>query len=98
MQKVIYSITRLGKNGNKKITGIGYITDEDLITAGISKNGNAYIRPYSCVKNCFPVIGTTDEFKGTYYEIVEIEVEKDNSYETREISVNYYVWYKIAKD
>ena len=40
MKKVIYSITKLGKIENTKITGIGYITDEDLITANVSKTGN----------------------------------------------------------
>ena len=39
MKKVIYSITKLGKIENTKVTGIGYITDEDLITAYVSKTG-----------------------------------------------------------
>ena len=30
----------------------------------------------------------TNEFKGTYYEIVE--------YNGRDIQVNYYIWYKLA--
>ena len=43
-----------------------------------------------------------DEFKGTLYEIREIEVETKNSsgestgYETREIEVEYSVWYKLV--
>lgn len=36
MKKVIYSITRIGKKENTKYTGVGYITDEELITAGIT--------------------------------------------------------------
>ena len=44
MKKVIYSITKLGKVENTKITGIGYITDEDLITANVSKTGKPYMR------------------------------------------------------
>ena len=52
MKKVIYSITKLGKIENTKITGIGYITDEDLITANVSKTGKPYIRIFPCVKNC----------------------------------------------
>ena len=43
MKKVIYSITKLGKVENTKVTGIGYITDEDLITANVSKTGKPYI-------------------------------------------------------
>ncbi len=36
MKKVIYSITKLGKTENTKFTGVGYITDEELITANVS--------------------------------------------------------------
>ena len=43
MKKVIYSITKLGKIENTKVTGIGYITDEDLITANVSKTGKPYM-------------------------------------------------------
>ena len=35
MKKVIYSITKLGKVENTKITGVGYITDEELIIYGL---------------------------------------------------------------
>lgn len=89
MKKVIFSVTKLGKVENTKVTGVGYITDEDLITANIGKSGKPYIRIYSCVKDCHPIPNSTDEFKGTYYEIVE--------YDGRDIEVNYYIWYKLAK-
>ncbi len=47
MKKVIYSITRLGKVENTKMTGVGYITDDELIIAQISKNtGNRTLFPY----------------------------------------------------
>lgn len=97
MKKVIYSITKLGKTENKKITGVGYVTDDELITANISKNGKPYVRVFECIKDCHPVLNTTDEFKGAYYEIQEYQFEKNNSYEIREIEVNYYVWYKLVK-
>ncbi len=89
MKKVIYSITKLGKTENTKFTGVGYITDEELITANVSKNGKPYIRVFECIKDCHPVINTKDEYKGAYYEIVE--------YDGRDIEVNYYVWYKLAE-
>ncbi len=89
MKKVIYSITKLGKTENTKFTGVGYITDEELITANVSKNGKPYIRVFECIKDCHPVINATDEYKGAYYEIVE--------YDGRDIEVNYYIWYKLAK-
>lgn len=89
MKKVIFSVTKLGKVENTKVTGVGYITDEDLITANIGKSCKPYIRIYSCVKDCHPIPNSTDEFKGAYYEIVE--------YDGRDIEVNYYIWYKLAK-
>ena len=89
MKKVIYSVTKLGKIENTKMTGVGYVTDEELVIAQISKNtGKAYIRKFDCIKDCHPVPNATNEFKGVYYEIVE--------YEVRDIEVNYYIWYKLA--
>ena len=89
MKKVIYSITKLGKTENTKFTGVGYITNEELITANVSKNGKPYIRVFECIKDCHPVINTKDEYNGAYYEIVE--------YDGRDIEVNYYIWYKLAE-
>ena len=43
MQKVVYSVSRLNRFGNTKMTGVGFITDSDLIIACVSKKGNAYI-------------------------------------------------------
>ena len=48
MKKVIYSITKLGKIENTKVTGVGYITDEDLITANVSKTCYPYRRQAQC--------------------------------------------------
>ena len=42
------------------------------------------------------------EYRGMHYEIREIEFEKKNSggdstgYETREVELNYSIWYKIT--
>ena len=103
MQKVVYSVSRLNRFGNTKMTGVGFITDSDLITACVSKKGNAYIRVFEdCVKNCHAVSGRDGEFKGAHYEIREVEVEKKTSsgestgYETKEIEVEYSVWYKFV--
>ena len=50
MQKVVYSVSRLNRFGNTKMTGVGFITDSDLITACVSKKGKAYIRVFEdCV-------------------------------------------------
>ena len=103
MKKVIYSITKLGRVENIKITGVGYITDEELIIAQVSKRtGKAYIKTFDCIKNCHPVVNTTGEFKGAHYEIHECQFETKTSsgestgYETREIEVTYYIWYKLV--
>ena len=99
MKKIAYSITQLKKKENFTQSGIGYMTDEDILIPQISKNGKPYIRVFEdCIKDCHPMIGRTDEFSGSYYEIKEIEVDtgKDN-YETIEIEVYYRIWYKITE-
>ena len=106
MQKVVYSVSRLNRFGDTKVkmTGVGFITDSDLITACVSKKGNAYIRVFEdCVKNCHAVSGRDSEYKGAHYEIREVEFETKNpsgestGYDTREIEVEYSIWYKIVK-
>ena len=103
MKKVVYSVSRNNRNKSNKLTGLGFITESDLIIACVSKKGNAYIRIFEdCVKNCHAVSGRDGEFKGAHYEIREVEFEKKNSsgestgYETREIEVEYSVWYKLV--
>ena len=97
MKKVVFAVTKQGRYENTKTTGVGYITDTDLITACISKSGKPYIRVFEdCVKNCHPVTGKEGEFKGAHYEIREVEIEKNGSYDTREIESEYSVWYKLV--
>ena len=103
MKKVVYSISRLSRFGNNKMTGVGFITDEDLVIACVSQKGNPYIRVFEdCVKDCHRVTGKEDEFKGSHYEIREIEVETKNSsgestgYEKKEIQIGYSIWYKLV--
>ena len=101
MKKVVYTVTKVGKTENTKMSGLGYVTENDLIIACISKNQKPYIRVFEgAVKDCHKVINTTNEYKGAYYEVKEIEFETKNSsgqstgYEKREIEMNYYIWYK----
>ena len=103
MKKVVFSVTKQGRYENTKTTGVGYITDTDLITACVSKNGKPYIRVFEdCVKNCHAISGRENEYRGAHYEIREIEFEKKTSsgdstgYETREVEFNYSIWYKIT--
>ena len=103
MKKVVYSISRFSKFGSNKMTGVGFITEKDLIIACVSQKGNPYIRVFEdCVKDCHPVAGKEGEFKGPHYEIREIEVETKNGsgeftgYDKREIEIGYSVWYKLV--
>ena len=75
MKKVYYSVTRYGKKNVDSMSGVGYITDEDLIIACSSKEQKPYIRVFEdCLKDCYPIAGKTNEFKGKYYEIREVEL------------------------
>ncbi|MBO5042573.1 MAG: hypothetical protein J6D87_06365, partial [Clostridia bacterium] len=77
---------------------LGYITDTDLVIACMSKAGKPYIRVFEdCVKNCHPIPDKQGEYKGAHYEIREVQLDtgKDN-YETREIELNYNIWYKFV--
>ena len=96
MKKVVFSVTKLGKT-EQKISGIGYVTEQDLVTACIGKNGKPYIRIFEgCLKDCFPV--SEGEFKGNYYEFREVEFEtKYGSKETKELEVEYSIWFKYVR-
>ena len=98
MKKVYYSVTRYGKKNVDSMSGVGYITDEDLIIACSSKKQKPYIRVFEdCLKDCYPIAGKTNEFKGKYYEIREVELTQPNgSIATRELTFNYSIWYKFA--
>ena len=102
MKKVVYSVSRNNRFGSNKLTGVGFISDADLVIACVSKKGNPYIRVFEdCVKNCHAVPNRPGEFKGAHYEIREVAFEKKTSsgestgYETREIEVEYSIWYRL---
>lgn len=103
MKKAVYSVSRTNRYGSTKMTGLGFVTESNLIIACNGKSGKAYIRVFKeCVMNCHAVPNRPDEFKGTLYEIREVEFEKKTSsgestgYDTREIEVEYSVWYKFV--
>ncbi len=99
MKKIVFAVTRYVKGEPQKQSGIGFITDEDLIIACVGKNNKPYIRVFQdCVHSCYPIPNKPGEFKGNHYEIHEIEVEsKNGSKDTREIEVDYKIWYKYAE-
>ena len=98
MKKVVYSVTRYGKTGQTKVTGLGYITDTDLIIACQSKENKPYIRVFEdCIKDCHPIPYKPGEHSGGYYEIREVEVEaKNGAKETIEVQIDYKIWYKFV--
>ena len=88
MKKVIYAVTKDGKEKVKVCSGVGYITDTDLITAQKSKNGNAYIRVYEdIVKDSRKIAGKDNEYRSWYSDIYEID--------DKIIEVFYQVYFKI---
>ena len=96
MKKVVYTVTRVGKYGNSKMTGFGFINETDLIALYKGADGKRHRRVYEdCLKTCYKT-NKPNEYKGSFYEIRECEFEKNGSYETREIEVNYYIWYKLV--
>ena len=42
MKRVVYSISKLNKFGSNKMTGVGFITESDLVIACVSQKGNPY--------------------------------------------------------
>ena len=85
------------------MTGVGFITESDLVIACVSQKGNPYICVFEdCVKNCHAIPNRKGEFKGAHYEIREIEVETKNGsgestgYEKKEVEIEYSVWYKLV--
>jgi len=89
MKKVVYSITKLSRTECPKWKGVGYVTDEDLIIACLSSQGKPYIRVFEdVIRKCHNVIGSEDEFKGSYYEVREYQ---GSLYDT-----TYSIWFKYA--
>ncbi len=98
MKKVVFSVIKAGRN-EKRMSGVGYITETDLLIPAISQKGKPYIRVFEdCIKYCHKIAKEHDEYKGTFYELREVEFETRNGsgYETREVEITYYIWFKLA--
>lgn len=96
MQKIVFSITKLNNNENTKSSGSGYIVDENILIPAVSTNNKLYISVFEdAVKYCYPVQGTENEFKGAYTKYITGEFpDKNGALETKEIAVDYFIWYK----
>ena len=101
MKKVVYSVQRVGRFDTPKMSGLGYIVEDNLLISAISQKGKPYIRVFEGVTEyCHKVVGKDDEFKGYFTEYKEVEVEKNTngykSIETIEVENEYKIWYKYA--
>ncbi len=97
MKKVKYGITRYCKKGSYRFAGYGILDGNDLITKFTDRNGNQVEHRYEDVmKSLHPVIGTTNEFKGGFFEYEEIEFENDKGQLIElEIEVDYHIWLRV---
>ena len=97
MKKVKYGITRYTKKGSYRFTGYGQLNGNDLITKYTDRDGNLVEHTYEDVMHhLHPVIGTTNEFKGGFFEYEEIEFENDKGELIElEIEVDYHIWIRI---
>ncbi len=98
MKKAIISISKINQYGYTKIaSGLGFIAENNLILKCTNRQGKQYSRVFEdCIKDCHPIVNKPNEFKGTYYEIREIDVEtKSGNYSTIETTVEYSIWFKL---
>ena len=100
MQKVVYAISKV--NREKKLTGVGYLVDGNLLIPSTSQRGNAYIRVFEDIaEQCRPVVNAENEFKGYItiaYENVSLYNKEKDHYDTLEyVETTFYVWYKLIK-
>lgn len=93
MKKVTYSITRCGKESTK-FTGVGYVTDEDLVIAMVGKSGKPFLKVFEgVVKACHK---SKYGYNGAYSEILTVEAtDKHGAKSQTEVYANYFVWYNF---
>ena len=93
----LFSIKK--RNGDK-ITGVGYITDEDLLIPAISKNNKPYIRVFEdCIKDCHKIVGKDNQYQGIYEYLMNADLEDEKGrITTKEITVTYYIWFMTLED
>lgn len=61
MQKVVYSISKV--NRDKKLKGVGYLVEGNLLIPSTSSKGNPYIRVFEDVtKHCHQDVTKKDEY------------------------------------
>lgn len=96
MKKVVYSIRKVKGNFDEKISGLGFLNDEGtLFCKCVSKNGKRYTRAFDDVeKNCHPILGKENEFKGYVTMYYEEEWNEMLYKQGRTFYAYAYVWNK----
>ena len=97
MEKIIYKITQIGKE-NKIHSGVGYVCNDDLFIAQLSAKAKPYVEVYEDAAKYCCKIGD-NEYRGAYSKFINYEFTNEyGSKETKEIEINYFIWYKIIVD
>ncbi len=99
MQKVVYLVSKV--NREKKLKGVGYLIEGNLLIPSTSSKGNPYIRVFEDVtKYCHQDPTKKGEYKGyvtVAYENVNIFNKEKDRYETLDyVETTYYVWFKLV--
>jgi hypothetical protein len=99
MQKVVFSISKV--NRDDKLTGVGYLSEGNLLIPALSKQGKPYIRIFEAVtERCHQVANAVNEFKGYItmaFSNVPVYNAKDENYDVVDyIEVDYSVWFKYV--
>lgn len=93
MIKVAYRLTKVNDfNYVKK--GIAFISDSgnDLILYPDTQFERVI---EDCIRYCYPIAYRSGEYKGTFTEYKDCDFEVKDSIETKEIEIEYRLWYKI---
>ena len=99
MDKVVYSVSKV--NSDKKLKGLGYLVEDNLLIPATSSKGNPYIRVFENVtKHCHPVGKDKTENKGYVtlaYENINVFNKEKDRYELLDyVETTFYVWFKLV--
>lgn len=87
-KKVKFSLTKFTKKGSFRFVGYGEIDDENLYTKSKTYE--------DCIRYCHKLPNTTNEFKGSFNEFEEIEIENDKGHLVNlEIENCYLLWFRV---
>lgn len=99
MKKVFFAIRKA--KSDEKLSGVGYLSEGDLLIPALSSKGKPYIRVFEDVaEKCLLIPDKENEYKGQITVIftdVPVYVPKTDDYDTIDYwETTYYVWYKFA--